>query len=34
MHNWIHRWYDPSGRNTLGEVEDVFANLVLSGLKP
>jgi TetR/AcrR family transcriptional regulator, cholesterol catabolism regulator len=34
MHNWIHRWYDPAGRNTLGEVEDVFANLVLSGLKP
>jgi AcrR family transcriptional regulator len=34
MHNWIHRWYVPQGRNTLDEIGDVFAEMVLSGLRP
>jgi AcrR family transcriptional regulator len=33
MHNWIHRWYSPDGRNTLKEIGDVFTNMVLSGLQ-
>jgi TetR/AcrR family transcriptional regulator, cholesterol catabolism regulator len=32
MHNWIHRWYVPGGHNTLREIGDAFAALVLSGL--
>jgi AcrR family transcriptional regulator len=34
MHNWIHRWYVPEGRNSLNEIGDVFAEMVLSGLRP
>jgi AcrR family transcriptional regulator len=34
MHNWIHRWYVPGGRNSLTEIGDVFAEMVLSGLRP
>ncbi|WP_264072412.1 TetR/AcrR family transcriptional regulator [Mycobacterium palustre] len=34
MHNWIHRWYVPGGRNTLDEIGDAFAAMVLSGLRP
>ena len=34
MHNWIHRWYVPGGRNTLTEIGDAFAAMVLSGLRP
>jgi AcrR family transcriptional regulator len=34
MHNWIHRWYVPGGRNTLAEIGDAFATMVLSGLRP
>ncbi|OBK78236.1 TetR family transcriptional regulator [Mycobacterium sp. 1274761.0] len=34
MHNWIHRWYVPGGRNTLNQIGDVFAEIVLSGLRP
>ncbi|WP_231986647.1 TetR/AcrR family transcriptional regulator [Mycobacterium sp. 852002-40037_SCH5390672] len=34
MHNWIHRWYVPGGRNSLAEIGDVFAAMVLSGLHP
>ncbi len=34
MHNWIHRWYVPGGRNSLNEIGEVFAELVLSGLRP
>jgi hypothetical protein len=34
MHNWIHRWYVPGGRNTLTEIGDGFAAMVLSGLRP
>jgi TetR/AcrR family transcriptional regulator, cholesterol catabolism regulator len=34
MHNWIHRWYVPGGRNSLTEIGDAFAALVLSGLHP
>jgi AcrR family transcriptional regulator len=34
MHNWIHRWYVPGGRNSLTEIGDVFAAMVLSGLRP
>lgn len=34
MHNWIHRWYVPDGRNTLVEIGDCFAEMVLSGLRP
>lgn len=34
MHNWIHRWYVPGGRNSLSEIGDAFAAMVLSGLRP
>jgi TetR/AcrR family transcriptional regulator, cholesterol catabolism regulator len=34
MHNWIHRWYVPGGRNTLTEIGDAFAAMVLAGLRP
>jgi len=34
MHNWIHRWYVPGGRNTLTEIGDTFAAMVLAGLRP
>jgi AcrR family transcriptional regulator len=34
MHNWIHRWYLPGGRNTLIEIGDAFAEMILSGLRP
>jgi TetR/AcrR family transcriptional regulator, cholesterol catabolism regulator len=34
MHNWIHRWYGPGGRNTLTEIGDAFAAMVFSGLRP
>ncbi len=34
MHNWIHRWYVPGGRNTLNEIGDAFAAMVLAGLRP
>jgi AcrR family transcriptional regulator len=34
MHNWIHRWYVPGGRNSLNQIGDVFAEMVLSGLRP
>ncbi|MBB3752251.1 AcrR family transcriptional regulator [Mycolicibacterium sp. BK634] len=34
MHNWIHHWYVPGGRNSLAEIGDVFAEMVLSGLRP
>jgi TetR/AcrR family transcriptional regulator, cholesterol catabolism regulator len=34
MHNWIHRWYVPGGRRSLTEIGDVFAEMILSGLRP
>jgi TetR/AcrR family transcriptional regulator, cholesterol catabolism regulator len=34
MHNWIHRWYVPGGRNSLTEIGDAFESMVLSGLRP
>jgi len=34
MHNWIHRWYVPDGRNSLTEIGDAFAAMVLAGLRP
>ena len=34
MYNWIHRWYVPGGRNTLTEIGDAFAVMVISGLRP
>lgn len=34
MHNWIHRWYVPGGRNTLAEIGDAFAAMTLAGLRP
>lgn len=34
MHNWIHRWYVPGGRNSLTEIGDAFTAMVLSGLRP
>jgi TetR/AcrR family transcriptional regulator, cholesterol catabolism regulator len=34
MHNWIHRWYVPDGRNSLTEIGGAFAAMVLSGLRP
>jgi AcrR family transcriptional regulator len=33
MHNWIHRWYVPGGRNTLDQIGEVFAEMVLTGLR-
>ncbi|MDT5221908.1 MAG: TetR/AcrR family transcriptional regulator, cholesterol catabolism regulator [Mycobacterium sp.] len=33
MHNWIHRWYVPGGRNTLAEIGDTFAEMILAGLR-
>lgn len=33
MHNWIHRWYVPGGRNTLTEIGDTFAEMILAGLR-
>ncbi|WP_319432321.1 TetR/AcrR family transcriptional regulator [Mycobacterium sp. RTGN5] len=34
MHNWIYRWYVPGGRRSLTEIGDVFAEMILSGLRP
>ncbi|WP_227999571.1 TetR/AcrR family transcriptional regulator [Mycolicibacterium sp. P1-5] len=34
MHNWIHQWYSPDGRRSLAEIGDVFAEMILSGLRP
>lgn len=34
MHNWIHRWYVPGGRNTLSEIGDAFAAMTLASLRP
>jgi AcrR family transcriptional regulator len=34
MHNWIHRWYVRGGRLSLTEIGDVFAEMILSGLRP
>jgi TetR/AcrR family transcriptional regulator, cholesterol catabolism regulator len=34
MHNWIHRWYVPGGRNTLTEIGDAFAAMTLASLRP
>jgi TetR/AcrR family transcriptional regulator, cholesterol catabolism regulator len=34
MHNWIHRWYVPHGRNSLNQIGQVFAEMVLAGLRP
>ncbi|WP_322857720.1 hypothetical protein [Mycobacterium shigaense] len=34
MHNWIHPWYVPGGRNSLTEIGDAFAAMVLSGVRP
>lgn len=33
MCNWVHRWYRPGGRNTLSEIGEYFASMVLDGLK-
>lgn len=33
MVNWMTRWYRPSGRLSAKEIADIFANLVLNGLK-
>jgi TetR/AcrR family transcriptional regulator, cholesterol catabolism regulator len=33
MHNWIHRWYVPGGRNSLDQIGDVFAEMVLTGVR-
>ena len=33
MHNWIHRWYIPGGRNSLDQIGETFAAMVLSGLQ-
>jgi AcrR family transcriptional regulator len=33
MHNWIPRWYTPGGRNSLEQIGDTFAELVMSGLR-
>ncbi len=34
MHNWIHRWYAPRGRCSLTEIGEVFAEMILSVLRP
>jgi AcrR family transcriptional regulator len=33
MCNWVHRWYRPGGRNTLREVGEYFATMIIDGLK-
>jgi AcrR family transcriptional regulator len=33
MCNWVHRWYRPGGRNTLHEIGETFASMILDGLK-
>ncbi|MGF7233530.1 MAG: TetR/AcrR family transcriptional regulator [Frankia sp.] len=33
MCNWVHRWYRPGGRNTLHEIGEYFASMILDGLK-
>jgi TetR/AcrR family transcriptional regulator, cholesterol catabolism regulator len=34
MHNWTHQWYVPGGRRSLTEIGHVFAEMILSGLRP
>lgn len=33
MCNWVHRWYRPGGRNTLHEIGEHFASMIIDGLK-
>lgn len=33
MCNWSHRWFDPAGRRSAAEVGDLYAAMVLQGLK-
>jgi AcrR family transcriptional regulator len=33
MFNWMHRWFDPSGRRSLIEIGDDFIELALGGLR-
>ena len=33
MLSWVHQWYRPSGRFTSVEIADIFAELVLGGLR-
>jgi AcrR family transcriptional regulator len=33
MCNWVHRWYRPGGRNTLGEIGQQFATMIIDGVK-
>lgn len=34
MHNWIHCWYVPGGRNSVTEIGNSFAAMAVSGLRP
>ena len=34
MFNWIHRWYKPSGKRTLEQIGEEFAELAMSSLRP
>lgn len=33
MCNWVHRWYRPGGRNTLGEIGQMFASMIIDGVR-
>ncbi len=33
MCNWLYHWYRPDGRLTPGQIADVFADMVLDGLR-
>jgi TetR/AcrR family transcriptional regulator, cholesterol catabolism regulator len=33
MCNWVHRWYRPGGKSTLGEIGQMFASMIIDGVK-
>jgi TetR/AcrR family transcriptional regulator, cholesterol catabolism regulator len=33
MCNWVHRWYHPSGRNSLSEIGEMFASMIIDGVR-
>lgn len=32
MCNWSHRWFEPTGKRSAGEIADTFADMILNGL--
>ena len=33
MGNWLYQWYSPAGRLSIGQIDQVFYDLVMQGLK-